>query len=153
MQPDELSSDVEIAKRSVFDEQIKISHGGSFIVPVKEHTRNPQYPWDEEDCPIPIPESDAMDKKGTPLSPNSISDTLINVKYFLPHGDSDNLAKVIQRYLDVNGQVIGNHDEDPILNTCIYDVKFQDGIIKPYAENLIDQNILSRVDSEGYHSE
>ena len=89
-----------------------------------------------------------MDRKGTPLSPNSIADTLINAKCFLPHGDNDNLAKVIRRSLDVNGQVIGNLNEDLILNTCIYGVEFQYGIIKPYVANVIDQNILIQVDSE-----
>ena len=147
--PDELSSEVEIAKRAAFDAQIKLSHGVSFTVPEKEHTPNPQDPWDEEDRPIPIPEADAMDEKGTPLSPNSISDTLINAEDVLPHGESYNLEKVIRHSLDVNGQVIGNQNKYLILNTYIYDVEFQDGIIKPYAANVIAQNILSQVDSEG----
>ena len=76
---------------------------------------------------------------------------MINYRVFLPHGESENIAKVIRLSLDVNGQVIGNHNEDPILNTCIYDVEFQDRIIKIYAANVISQNILSQVDSEGYH--
>ena len=153
LQPDELSSDIEIEKQYAFDAQIKISHGNSFTVPVKDHTPNPQDLWDEEDLPIPIPEVDAVDEKGTPISPNWIADTLIDAKVFLPRGESDNLAKVIQCYLDVNWQVIGNHNEDLILNTCIYGVEFQDGIIKPYAASLIAQNILSQVDSEGYRSQ
>ena len=139
LQPDELSSDIEIEKQYAFDAQIKISHGNSFTVPVKDHTPNPQDWWDEEDLPIPIPEVDAVDEKGTPISPNWIADTLIDAKVFLPRGESDNLAKVIQCYLDVDWQVIGNHNEDLILNTCIYGVEFQDGIIKPYAASLIAQ--------------
>ena len=63
--------------------------------------------------------------------------------------ESENLAKVIRRSLDVNGQVIGNHNEDSILNICIYDVGFQDVIIKSYAANVIAQNFLSQVDYEG----
>ena len=137
LRPDELSSEVEIAKRAAFDTQIKLRNGDSFTVPAKEHTLNPQDLWDAEDRPIPIPEADAMDEKGTPLSPNSIDDTLINAVVVLPHGESDNLAKVIRRSLDVNGQVIGNHNEDPILNTCIYNVELQDGIPKSYASNMI----------------
>ena len=39
-------------------------------------------PWDEEDCPRPIPEADTMDEKGTPLSPNSISE---KITVFRPH--------------------------------------------------------------------
>ena len=44
LRPDELSSDVEIAKRAGFDAKIKTSHGDSFKVPAKEHTTNPQDP-------------------------------------------------------------------------------------------------------------
>ena len=100
---------------------------------------------------MPIPESDATDEKGTPLSPTSIADTLINSKVASPHGDSDNLAKVIWRSPYVNEQGIVNYNEYPILNTCIYDVELQDGIIKSYAANAIAQNILNKVESEGYH--
>ena len=78
---------------------------------------------------------------------------MINAKVVLPHGERDNISKVVRSSLDLNGQVIGKHNEDLLLDTCIYDVEFQDGIIKPYAANVIAQNILSQVDSEGYHSQ
>ena len=110
LQADELISDVEISKRAAFDAQIKIIHGNSFTVPATEHTKNPQYLWDEEDRPIPIPEADTMDEKGTPLSPISIADTLIHAEFVLPCGESDNFAKVIIRSLGVNGKVIGNQN-------------------------------------------
>ena len=90
-----------------------------------------------------------MYEKGTPLSTNSISDKLINSKVIIPHGESNNIAKVIQRYLDVNRQVIGNHIKDPILNTWIYDFEFQDIIMRLYAANVIAQNVLSQFDYEG----
>ena len=60
---------------------------------------------------------------------------------------------MIWRSLDVDGKVIGNHNEYPILNTFIYDVELQYGIINSYAANVIAQNILSQVDSEGSHSQ
>ena len=80
-----------------------------------------------------------MDEKGTPLSPNSIADTWNNAKFVLPHGGSANLEMVIQHYLDVNGQVNGNHNEDLILDTFIYNVEFQYIIIKPYVVDVIAQ--------------
>ena len=82
LRPDELSSDIEIEKQAAFDAQIKIGHGESFTVPAKKHTPNPQDPWYEEDCPRTIPEADTMDEKGTPLSPNSISE---KITVFRPH--------------------------------------------------------------------
>ena len=78
---------------------------------------------------------------------------MINVKVVPPHRDIDNIAKMIRHPLDVKGKVIGNHNECPIHNTYIYDVEFQNGIIKLCAQNVIAQNILIQVDSEGYHSQ
>ena len=64
--------------------------------------QNPQYPWDEEDRLISIPESDKMYEKYTSLSPTSISDTFINAVVFLPRGNSDIISKVIRRSLGLN---------------------------------------------------
>ena len=40
-----------------------------------------------------------------------------------------------------------------MLNTILYDVQFLDGAIKPYSANLIAENILTQVDSDGYHNQ
>ena len=32
----------------------------------------------------------------------------------------------------------------------IYEVEFQDGMVKEYAANVIAQNLLSQIDSEGF---
>ena len=37
------------------------------------------------------------------------------------------------------------------MNITLYDVQFSDGAIKPYLENLIAENILMQVYSDGYH--
>ena len=104
----------EIVKRAAFDTQIKIICGDSFTVPTKEHTPNPQYPWDEEDHPIPTPEADAMDEKDTLLLKHLVADTLINAKVVFTCGDSYNLAEVIWRYIGVNEKFISDNNEYPI---------------------------------------
>ena len=43
-----------------------------------------------------------MDEKGTPLSTNSIADTLINEKVVVPYGESENIEKEIRHSLDTN---------------------------------------------------
>ena len=40
-----------------------------------------------------------------------------------------------------------------MLNTILYDVQFPDGGIKPYSENHIAENILTKVDADGYHNQ
>ena len=58
-------------------------------------------------------------------------------------------AKVIRRTLDENGKVMGKHSDNPILNTLMYDVEFPDGTIRPYAVNVIADNIYAQFNSEG----
>ena len=43
----------------------------------------------------------------------------------------------------------GSSHSNPYLDTHIDDVEFMDGTIKQYAANVIAENILSQVDSEG----
>ena len=42
------------------------------------------------------------------------------------------------------------NDENPILNSVIYEVEFPDGQLKEYAANVIAENMLAQVDHEGY---
>ena len=62
------------------------------------------------------------------------------------------MAKVLSKSVDENGQVIGAHNDNPLLNTLVYDVKFPDGDVKKYAANLIAENVLSQVDPNGYYT-
>ena len=54
--------------------------------------------------------------------------------------------------MDEQGKVIGSPDENPIINTLIYDVEFPNGNIKKYSENVTEENVLVNCDSEGYYS-
>ena len=38
---------------------------------------------------------------------------------------------------------------NPFLNSIIYDVEFPDGQVKEYAANIIAENMLTQVDSDG----
>ena len=75
----------------------------------------------------------------------------MNAEVLLPQGEEKRLAKVIKRSVDSDGNVIGNYNELPVLNTMLYDVQFPDGSIKPYSANLIAENILMQTDSDGLH--
>ena len=122
-------------------------------MPEKEFEPNPQDAWDEEDHPIPVPEADAVDEKVMPINTSSLDDTLITAEVILLHEEIENLARVIRRSVDKDGNVIGNYNKDPIINTGIYDVDFQDGVIKPHSANVIAQNILNQVNNDGCHSQ
>ena len=71
------------------------------------------------------------------------------MKYAYLKGENTN-AKVIGRSKDADGNIIGNYNDNPFLNTMIYDVEFPDGTIKEYADNIIIEIIYAQVDTDGY---
>ena len=60
------------------------------------------------------------------------------------------VGKVTQRAVGYDGQTAGTYDDNPMNNTMVYEVEFPDGQVKEYAANIIAENMLSQVDSEGY---
>ena len=47
------------------------------------------------------------------------------------------MAKFLRKSVDENGQVIGVHNDNPLLKLLVYAVEFPDGDVKKYAANLI----------------
>ena len=161
-----ITNEVESRKRREFDDAIKQKLGDSFSLPnatKRRQTRskgngcNPQddtfdpYFGMEEDTDV-MPEADCVDATGKPLLQQSVTDVLINSEVLLPHGEDLQMAKVLGRTLDKQGRVVGNPDDNPLLNTLMYDVEFPDGNIKKYAANIIAENVLVNCDSEGHYS-
>ena len=164
----EIKNETEARKRLEFDAAIQIKHGDSFSLPnvakchKTESNASEQHLLDDEsfdpfvgvqEVQLPvIPESDCVDNKGQPILQHSLTDTLINNELLQPHGEELLIEKVLRRLVDEQGKVIGSPDENPILNTIMYDVEFLDGNIKKYLANFIAENVLVNCDSEGYYS-
>ena len=105
---------------------------------------------DEVD-PLNIPtDNDPADKDRTSVLEKPITDQLLHCEVSLPQGEEYQTAKVMSRFKDVNGNIVGGYDDNPLLNTMVYDVEFPDGEIREYAANVIAENILSQVDENGY---
>jgi hypothetical protein len=81
-----------------------------------------------------------------------MTDLLINAEVLLPQGESEQMAKVLRRAVDDDGKMIGTFNNNPILNTIVYEVEFPDGTVREYAANVIAENILQQVDPNGRHS-
>lgn len=105
--------------------------------------------------PSHIPEQDAVDANGKPIDNlDHILDTYINMEVRLPRGEEKELyGKVIGLCLDQNGKVIGQPHQNPVLNTLMYEVKFEDGTSQAYAANQIAENMWRSVNDEGYHQD
>ena len=69
----------------------------------------------------------------------------------IPRGDNPNpqYTKLIKRLRDANGIPIGTANENPILNSCMYKVEYQDGTRASLVANYIAKNLFTQVDQEG----
>ena len=96
---------------------------------------------DEDTTEIPV--ADCVDEDGKPILANLITDGLISAEVLLPQGEKPQLARILRRYVDENGQAIGAHSDNTLLSTLVYDAESLDGDVKKYAANLIAENLLS----------
>ena len=55
----------------------------------------------------------------------------------LPHGETNGLANVLKQPMYYNGKKIGSWNENPMLNTLVYECEFSDVTVKEYAANII----------------
>ena len=148
----ELHSESEKKKRAVFDALIDKKLGNSMAFPSKPDPKSfIPYSDDSDGEPELLPEdNDPLDKDGSAMFEKPITDQLIHAEVHLPQGDSIKAARVIGRSKDSNGQIIGVYDENPLLNTLVYDVEFPDGDIKEYSANVIAENMYAQVDPDGH---
>ena len=58
-------------------------------------------------------------------------------------------GKVTKRVFGPDGKVAGKYNDNPYLNSIMYKVKLANGRIKEYGANIIAENMLTQVDSNG----
>ena len=98
-----------------------------------------------------IPEiEDTLDAHGRLLNQQPAYDKLIHNDLQLQLGENVQTAKVIQRYLGPDGVIVGTYDDNPALNSIVYDVEFPDGTIREYSANVIAENMLTQIDEDGF---
>jgi len=126
----EIHSESEKRKRYNFDDLILQKLGYSMYMPEKPVAPN-HVPYSDNDKPasIQLPnDNDPLDDDGRfSLFEKPVTDQLINAELKLPQGEDFRSAKVIGRVKDGNGNVVGSYDENPFLNTLVYNVEFPDG--------------------------
>ena len=142
-----LSIEVEIDKRSSFTSLIRANLGDSISLPqaplpaVHKDLWDFEPYYDEQETPLDILDADFVDATRKPLLQQLFTDTLINAEVLLQAEDSAAIAKVMQRCVDDKGRVVGDYNENPLLNTIMYECEFGDGTTKAYAANTIATNI------------
>ena len=147
---DEIHSPVEIKKREVCDELIKRRWGTPMTPPNTQQPKAFKKYEDHEQQEQPTLEvEDIVDSTGKLINQQPAYDQIINAEVQLQLGEEIVNGKVIQRTIGPDGQVTGTYDNNPFLNSIIYDVEFPDGQVKEYAADIIAENMLTQVDSDG----
>ena len=59
-------------------------------------------------------------------------------------------AIVMRRARDDNGELIGKGHSNPLLDSSVYEVQFEDGAVERYHANIIAEHIYSQIDGDGY---
>ena len=91
-----------------------------------------------------IPEEDDV------FAPEIMDDNYMNMEVALPRDtEGPDFARVAKRLKDANVLPIGTANENPILDTIMYEVKYVDGNKDSLTANAISQNMFTQVDNEG----
>jgi hypothetical protein len=79
-------------------------------------------------------------------------DGYINVEIGLPRGADGELihAKVKRRAVDVNGDPVGVSNNNPLLDSRVYEVEYFDGETEHLSANVIAENMLAQVGEDGH---
>ena len=155
LQVAEIHSQEEKQLRRVYDACIAKKLGTSITPPKPTVVDELQETWEEwgdhDEEPREVPEiEDTVDANGRLLDQQPAYDRIINAEVQLQLGDDYHKAKVIGRAIGPDGIVAGEYDDNPMLNSIVYDVEFPDGTVREYSANLIAENMLTQVDSDGY---
>ena len=160
--PDELSpsNEVELEKQLNFNVAIRNVLGDSVKIPRVVPLDNDAtiafdalwdldpYKDDYEVLPF-LPEADLTDALGKPIYVRSVADALINAEVMLPSGDSMAIATVARRCVDDEGRLLGTFNDNPLLNTLLYECEFEDGTTRAYSANTIASNIFEKSYADG----
>ena len=102
---------------------------------------------DDEEKPRIVPE---VDEDLNNIDEISVYDKLIHAQVRLPNGQTMMEARIKGRKRDAQGCEIETYHDNPIINSKVYEVVFQDGTVKEYDANVIVDNIYSQVDQEDF---
>jgi hypothetical protein len=105
--------------------------------------------YDDNEPGRAMPSIDPIDIKGIDKYDPDSYDGYITAQVLLPRGHEFKLGTVLRRRADENGKPIGESNDNPILDTRMYDVGFYDGVNLEYAVIVIPESLFAQVDAEG----
>jgi hypothetical protein len=134
--------DIEISRR--FKEEEDLAYDGAKPNPEdgSEYLENDPDFQEEFDSMVNDPKVPEADDDFTP---DVFDDTYLNMEVAIPRdGDGPEFAKVTRRLRDKDGLPIGKANNNPILDTRMYEVEYPDGHKASLAANAIAENMLHK---------
>ena len=100
---------------------------------------------------VRIVDDDDVPDADDAFTPDMFDDTYLNMELALDRGDEGpELARVTKRLRDANGIPIGTANDNPVLDSRMYEVEYADGHKASLSANVIAQNLFAQVDEEGH---
>ena len=122
----ETHSTTELKKRGTFDALVEKRWGTSMSPPPvpRDDTESvfDEYEDDDEDKRVIPDVEDTVDATGKLLNQHPAYDRIINAEVALQLEEEVTTGKVTRRALGPDGQVAGTYDDNPFLNTIIYEM-------------------------------
>ena len=152
----EVHSDTEKQKRDLFDALIERRWGSPMSTPNKDDadmttdTEDNEIDDDDEMTKRHIDIEDSVDSQGALMNQLPAYDRLLNAEIMVQAEEGQVSGKVIKQVFSPDGKVAGKYDDNPYLNSIMYEVELADGRIKEYGVNIITENMLTQVDSDGF---
>jgi len=104
---------------------------------------------DAEDIHAPVPDT-ARDNTVEDGDTPGINDHYIGATVDIKHKGEIFTGKVKQRACNDDGEMIGEANDNPMLDTRSYVVEFPDGDVSEYTANLIAESMIAQCDENGF---
>ena len=137
----------ENQKRTIFDRLIERRHG--LAIPrqpvncdIDEDFKDYEYDFEATRAVPDIEES--VDNKGMALNQSPAYNFLLNAEGSIQLEEQGRAIGVVKRRAcDSDGNMSGRYDNNPFLNSLVYEFESPYGYVKEYSANIIAENMLT----------
>ena len=142
---DEINDAVHVEMRKLFDESIDETLGsGAIEADFDPEDLTPEFLPYDLDFDFGVNDGEASIE----VTPET-GDNYLNAEISLPKGGIMARGRVAGRKRDADGNPVGRANDNPILDTRIYEVQFDDGDVTELTANMIAQSMYAQCDADG----
>ena len=133
-----------------FDEAIFHDNDANMIVNSEQNILLQESPDFLDESEFTRISTNEGDDNNDPIYSES-QDWYIGASVFLPHLGEMSEGKIVSRKRTSDGKsLVGRPNTNPILDTRVYNVEFNDGSVEEFTTNMISESIFDQIDEEGY---